>query len=128
MPEPPKAGLTSIPVVAGLPEAYYQTLGFQMCGPRAVRIDMLERLADMIRPMLAFRAHEAKPGQKLPAGATGDGGFIVTPQMMSILGCSSGELSAVLESLGFRSERKPLRLAIKQPPVAPIWNSVPRTN
>ena len=103
-----------------MPEAYYQTLGFQMCGPRAVRIDMLERLADMIRPLLAFRAHEAKPGQKMPSGSTGDGGFLVTPQMMSIMGCSSTELSAVLESLGFRSERKLQRLAVKQPPPAPV--------
>ncbi len=120
LPEAPKAGLTSIPVKPDIPEAYYQTLGFQVCGPRAVRIDMLERLADMIRPLLAFRSHEAKPGQKLPSGATGDGAFLVTPQMMSILGCSSTELSAVLESLGFRSEKKPLRLAVKQPPPAPL--------
>ena len=36
------------------------------CGERAVRVDILERLADLIRPALAWR--ETSPGEK-PAGA-----------------------------------------------------------
>src|SRR6185295_4184629 len=43
-----------------------------------------------------------------PKGATGDGGFRATPEMMSILGCSAGELGNVLQALGFRLERVPL--------------------
>jgi ATP-dependent RNA helicase SUPV3L1/SUV3 len=120
MPDSPKAGLTSIPYDPALPEAYYRTMGFHVAGTRAVRIDMLERLADLIRPLLAFRSDQAKPCSKLPQGATGDGGFIVTPAMMSILGCSQAELANVLGVLGFRSEKKPLKSAYKQPPPAPV--------
>jgi ATP-dependent RNA helicase SUPV3L1/SUV3 len=120
MPEAPKAGLTSLPHDPNRSEAYYRTMGFHVCGSRAVRLDMLERLADLIRPLLAYRADQAKPGSRVPIGATGDGGFIVTPAMMSILGCSQAELAHVLGALGFRSERKLARLAIKSPPPAPV--------
>ena len=57
-----------------VPEAFYRVAGFHVCGPRAVRIDMLERLADLIRPLVAWRADPAKPDAP-PKGATGDGGF-----------------------------------------------------
>ena len=40
----------SLPTTA-VPEAFYRVAGFHVCGPRAVRIDMLERLADLIRPL-----------------------------------------------------------------------------
>src|SRR6185295_18989882 len=41
-----------------------------------------------------------------PRGATGDGGFRTTPEMMSILGCSAAELGNVLKILGFRLDRR----------------------
>ena len=47
------------------------------------------------------------------SGSSGEGGFIVTPEMMSVLGCSSEELGHVLRTLGFRSEKRPA------PPKAP---------
>jgi ATP-dependent RNA helicase SUPV3L1/SUV3 len=105
LPELPRAGLTSAPVQPATPEALYRAYGFHVCGPRAVRLDILERLADLIRPLLAWRANpdNATPP---PKGATGDGGFVVTPEMMSILGCSPDELSNVLKALGFRLDRK----------------------
>jgi ATP-dependent RNA helicase SUPV3L1/SUV3 len=115
LPEPPRAGLTSVPVDPAIPEAFYRTLGFHVCGPRAVRIDMLERLADLIRPLLAWRPDPAKPSNP-PIGSTGDGAFIATPNMMSILGCSSGELGAVLNVLGFRSEKRPKPVPVVIPP------------
>ncbi len=104
MPEPPRAGLTSSAAAPATPEAFYRACGFHLCGPRVVRIDILERLADLIRPLLAWRPHT--PGDCVPAGATGDGGFTILPDMMSILGCSPDELGAVLKSLGFWAERK----------------------
>lgn len=42
------------------------------------------------------------PADEAPQGATGDGGFIMVPDMMSIMGCSADELAEVLEALGFR--------------------------
>ncbi len=104
LPEPPRAGLTSVVVNEQVPEAFYRAAGYHVCGPRAIRVDMLERLADTIRPLLAWRPSEDR--NTPPRGSSGDGGFMVTPDMMSILGCSAAELSSVLSALGFRSETK----------------------
>jgi ATP-dependent RNA helicase SUPV3L1/SUV3 len=104
-PESPRPGLTSIAAQAGVTETFYRIAGYHLCGPRAVRIDMLERLADMIRPLIAWRANEASPAAP-PKGASGDGGFTILPEMMSILGCNSAELGEVLKALGFRLDRK----------------------
>jgi ATP-dependent RNA helicase SUPV3L1/SUV3 len=104
----PRAGLTSLLVDKALPPAFYRVAGFHPCGVRAVRIDMLERLADLIRPLVAWRPDPANANQP-PKGATGDGGFRVTPDMMSILGCSSSNVGEVLQELGFRLERVPVR-------------------
>lgn len=117
LPEPPRAGLTSVVVDPALPEAFYRAAGYHVCGPRAVRVDMLERLADLIRPLLAWRADPANATLP-PKGASGDGGFTVIPEMMSILGCSSGELGEVLKALGFRSERKPAPVQRESAPAA----------
>ena len=98
--------MTSVAATAGVPDTFYRVAGYHLCGPRAVRIDMLERLADMIRPLIAWRAKEDSPTTP-PKGASGDGGFTILPEMMSILGCNSGELAEVLKALGFRLDRKP---------------------
>lgn len=113
LPDLPRPGLTSSATQQNVPEAYYRAYGFHVCGPRAVRLDILERLADLIRPLLAFRASPEKATPP-PKGSTGDGGFTVTPEMMSILGCSPDELSHVLKALGFKLERRPA------PPATPV--------
>jgi ATP-dependent RNA helicase SUPV3L1/SUV3 len=198
--ELPRAGLTSAPHTADIDAAYYRTAGFHVCGNRVVRVDMLERLADQIRPLVSWRkpkkaetpstteksadteknaetattktvttetktsevgteekvsettsstvslieetsslktsepvleesaaSSNKQPEEKSPVsskevsskdtseveqpnGATGDGGFIVIPEMMSIMGCSADELGVVLRSLGFVSDQqKPAR-------------------
>lgn len=106
LPQPPRAGLTSAKAEAGTPEAFYRAYGFHLCGPRVVRLDILERLADQVRPLLAWRKKPDRPDDQPPKGSTGDGGFTVTPEMMSILGCSPDELGEVLKALGFRLERR----------------------
>jgi ATP-dependent RNA helicase SUPV3L1/SUV3 len=105
IPELPRAGLTSLAVPSTGLDAFYRVAGFHVCGPRAVRVDMLERLADLIRPLLTWRLDAANPSAP-PKGATGDGGFKATPDMMSILGCSADELGHVLKALGFWAERR----------------------
>lgn len=110
LPEPPRPGLTSVPANASVPEAFYRARGYHVCGPRAVRMDIIERLADMIRPMISFRGQE-----NLPRGSTGDGAFVVLPEMLSILGCSGDELGNVLKSLGFWVERRPKRKPAPKP-------------
>ena len=106
LPDPPRAGLTSFAPDPACPEAFYRAYGYHVCGPRAVRLDMLERLADLIRPLLAWRGNN---GATPPKGATGDGGFTVVPEMMSLLGCSPDELGGVLKALGFRLDRRPIK-------------------
>ena len=44
------------PVDKDIAKALYRTAGYRVCGERAVRVDILERLADLIRPALAWRA------------------------------------------------------------------------
>lgn len=104
LPEPPRAGLTSVLADATVPENFYRAAGYQVCGLRSVRIDMLERLADMIRPLTAWR--DGKSEGEAPKGATGDGGFITQPEMMSIMGCSGEELASILRALGFRMQKR----------------------
>lgn len=106
VPQLPRAGLTSVVVDPATPEALYRAHGFHVCGPRAIRLDILERLADLIRPLLAWRSGPGKTDA--PKGSTGDGGFRATDDMMSILGCSAEELGEVLKALGFRLERRPI--------------------
>src|ERR1019366_2515062 len=60
------SGRTSFPVDKALDRDAYRVLGYRQCGERAVRVDILERLADIIRPALAWR--EASPGATPPGG------------------------------------------------------------
>jgi len=110
LPDPPRAGLTSFAPDPAMPEPFYRACGYHVCGSRAVRLDMLERLADLIRSLLSWRAN-SDDDAKRPRGATGDGGFTVTPEMMSILGCSPDELGGVLKALGFWVDRRPVKAA-----------------
>ena len=119
LPEPPKAGRTSVAADPALPPAYYRATGYHLCGQRAVRTDILERLADQIRPLIAWRSGSG--GGARPKGATGDGGFVVVPEMLSILGCSAEELGGVLRALGFHVDRRPAPKTMIDPaPTTPV--------
>jgi ATP-dependent RNA helicase SUPV3L1/SUV3 len=104
LPPRPQQGLTSVEADKRIPESYWQAAGFHVAGSRAIRIDMLERLADLIRSRLTWRPVE--PDATAPSGATGDGGFRVVPELMSLVGCSGEDFGSILKALGFRSERR----------------------
>ncbi|WP_072385428.1 helicase-related protein [Hyphomicrobium sp. CS1BSMeth3] len=124
LPEPPKAGRTSIPADPALPAAFYRATGYHLCGQRAVRTDILERLADQIRPLIAWKPGTG--GGARPKGATGDGGFVVVPEMLSILGCSAEELGGVLRALGFHVDRRPAPKTMIDPaPITPVAQAEP---
>ena len=53
------SGRTSIPIDKETPKPLYRTAGYRVCGERAVRVDILERLADLIRPALSWRETRA---------------------------------------------------------------------
>jgi ATP-dependent RNA helicase SUPV3L1/SUV3 len=98
------SGRTSFPADKLLDRDAYRTLGYRQCGERAVRVDILERLADLIRPALAWR--EAAPGEK-PAGAFDGRGFVVTQAMTSLAGTAGEDFASILRALGYRMERCP---------------------
>ncbi|QWG23223.1 helicase [Bradyrhizobium sediminis] len=98
------SGRTSFPVDKALDRDAYRVLGYKQCGERAVRVDILERLADIIRPALAWR--ETSPGEK-PAGAFDGRGFVVTQAMTSLTGSAGEDFASILRALGYRMERKP---------------------
>src|ERR1700719_2268763 len=98
------SGRTSIPVDKEIHAALYGTAGYRVSGERAVRVDILERLADLIRPALSWR--EGAPGTK-PPGAIAGGGFTVVNGMTSLTGASGEDFASILRSLGYRMERRP---------------------
>src|SRR5262249_33605532 len=106
------SGRTSIAADKDVARALYRIAGYRVCGERAVRVDILERLADIVRPALSWR--EGAPGQK-PAAAFDGRGFTVTIAMTSLTGCSGEEFASILRSLGYRMDKRP-----KPPAPAPV--------
>jgi ATP-dependent RNA helicase SUPV3L1/SUV3 len=98
------SGRTSIPIDKDTPKPLYRTSGYRVCGERAVRVDILERLADLIRPALAWR--EGSSGTK-PDGAFDGRGFTVTGAMTSLTGASGEDFASILRALGYRMDRRP---------------------
>jgi ATP-dependent RNA helicase SUPV3L1/SUV3 len=98
------SGRTSIKLEKDIDKALYRTVGYRVCGERAVRVDILERLADLIRPALAWR--EGAPGPK-PAAAVIGGGFQVVNAMTSLTGASGEDFASILRSLGYRMQKRP---------------------
>ncbi|MBV9705301.1 MAG: helicase, partial [Methylobacteriaceae bacterium] len=98
------SGRTSFPADKDTPRGLYRAAGFRVCGERAVRVDILERLADLIRPAINYRPG-ITPGTPPPGAADGDG-FVVTVSMTSLAGCSGEDFASILRSLGYVMERR----------------------
>jgi ATP-dependent RNA helicase SUPV3L1/SUV3 len=99
-----KSGRTSITADKEVDRTLYRIAGYRVCGERAVRADILERLADIIRPALAWRP--GSPGVK-PPGALDGSGFTVVPGMTSLAGCAGEDFASILRALGYRMEQRP---------------------
>lgn len=104
LPQLNASGRTSIPVDESFDKRLYPIAGFRVCGRRAVRFDILERLADLIRPLVSFRVGQTE--SEAPDGAAEGAGFTVTVEMTSLLGCAGDDFSEVLKSLGYKMDRK----------------------
>ena len=98
------SGRTSFAADKDTPRPLYRTIGYRVCGERAVRVDILERLADLIRPALAWRPGSLAPK---PLGAFEGTGFTITQAMTSLTGCSGEDFAGILRGLGYRMERRP---------------------
>ncbi|MEO0344507.1 MAG: helicase-related protein [Pseudomonadota bacterium] len=96
-PDAPPPGLVTIPEVAAAPNGYYPRAGYRMAGLRAIRIDMLERLADLIR------AQNVKEG------------FEATPDMLSITGMTLEQFADLMQGLGYKADRGEREKAKPQP-------------
>lgn len=81
--QPPGAGLSSVPVDPAAPQGFYNIVGFEPCGPRAVRIDMLDRLVGQLRKVNNPR------------------GFPLTPDLWSPVGCGVEDFEGVIRALGY---------------------------
>ncbi len=93
------AGRTSLIVDPTYNRQFYQLAGYRILGQRAVRIDILERLANLIRPAL----HWKQGSYPKPDGAYDGKSFFVTPAMMSILGANGNDMQEILKGLGYQS-------------------------
>jgi ATP-dependent RNA helicase SUPV3L1/SUV3 len=110
-------GRTSFPADKDVSKALYRVVGYRVCGERAVRVDILERLADLVRPALTWKPGSA--GMK-PAGAVEGGGFTVTTSMTSLTGASGEDFASILRSLGYRMERRPKPPEPETPPATAV--------
>jgi len=115
LPMPPGQGLTSAVFDRTTPRGFYGVCGYRICGTRVVRIDMLERLADLVRERVFWRPRF--PDEARPAGSVEGGGFAIVPDMMSLVGCSGEEFEGILRSLGFRMQKRKIKRPAAAPPV-----------
>lgn len=97
-PEAPPPGLVTVPVAKDAPQGYDTMCGYRDAGERSIRIDMLERLADMLR------AEDSR------------GGFEAKPDMLSITGMTLDQFADLMQGLGYKAERAE-REKVKPAPV-----------
>ena len=86
-PESPPPGLVTVPAVKDAPDGYYTQAGYRLAGDRAIRIDMLERLADQLR------AENSR------------GGFEAKADMLSITGMTLEQFANLMGGLGYKAEK-----------------------
>ncbi|NDW01053.1 helicase-related protein [Salipiger sp. PrR002] len=86
-PEAPPPGLVTVPNMRDVPMVHYSLSGYRPAGERAIRIDMLERLADMLR------SEDSR------------GGFEAKADMLSITGMTLEQFADLMEGLGYRAEK-----------------------
>ncbi|MFW8594813.1 helicase-related protein [Cribrihabitans neustonicus] len=93
-PEAPPPGLVTVPAAPDAPKGYDTMCGYRAAGERMIRIDMLERLADMLR------AEDSR------------GGFEAKADMLSITGMTLEQFAGLMQGLGYSAE-KGERLKVK---------------
>jgi ATP-dependent RNA helicase SUPV3L1/SUV3 len=86
-PESPPPGLVTIPNMAEVPKQHYTLAGYHPANARAIRIDMLERLADLLRQK------DSRTG------------FEASPDMLSITGMTLEQFADLMAGLGYKGEK-----------------------
>jgi ATP-dependent RNA helicase SUPV3L1/SUV3 len=85
VPALPRAGLTSFVNDTAAPEGFLAAAGFRVVSGRAIRLDMLERLEDLLE-------------KGTLDGTTAEA---LLPKLVSLLGCGNDELREILAELGW---------------------------
>ncbi len=96
-PESPPPGLVTVPAQKDAHKGYHTMCGYRAAGERAIRIDMLERLADLLR------AENSRSG------------FEANPDMLSITGMTLEQFADLMTGLGYKGERSE-RIKVKAAP------------
>jgi ATP-dependent RNA helicase SUPV3L1/SUV3 len=79
---PPPAGRVAIDAIADVPDAYWLAVGYRRLGQRVMRVDMVERVAMLVRVA-------ARQGQ-----------FKIAEDMMSLAGATREQMAQMLLDLG----------------------------
>jgi ATP-dependent RNA helicase SUPV3L1/SUV3 len=87
IPGPLPAGRVSIPVARDAPRDFYRAAGFMPFGGLALRVDMVERIANKAWTLAR------------------QGAFRPTPELMSLAGAGADDMAAILKGLGYRAEK-----------------------
>ena len=111
------AGRTSFANDGALSPEAYRVAGFRLCGERVVRVDIVERLSDLIRAAMPdYMRSGSRPASEAQ-------GFLVSPQMTSLTGCSGEAFASILRSLNFephKVSKAAFEAARRKAPTEPI--------
>ena len=88
----PKPGITSCPLNQNISHEIYKVLGYLVIGKMVIRADIIERLDKIIY-------NEIDKDSK-------DKSFLVSDEMISLLGCSRENMKLIIKDLGFIKNNK----------------------
>lgn len=96
LPPLPTPGMVWVETDKSAPQEFYTLAGFRVVGNLSIRADMLERLADAVRPL----------GQ-------GAGWFEVSPEIMGLVGVSGEGFAEAMAGIGYKNEIRKVAPAAK---------------
>ncbi len=96
LPGLPTPGMVWVDTEQTAPREFYELCGFHVVGKKAVRMDMLERLADAVRPLGQDRNW-----------------FEVTPETMGLVGLSGADFAEVMRGIGYKHEVREVAIEAK---------------
>ncbi len=75
-------------------EEIYDMIGYKICDPFVIRIDIFERLSNNIR--------DAMNSKELSSNKS----FTITPKMLTLVGCTRADFEKILRSIGYMLNKK----------------------
>ncbi|HKF71791.1 MAG TPA: disulfide oxidoreductase, partial [Stellaceae bacterium] len=113
LPPPALRGVSPVREI-GIADDLYEAMGYRVLGPRALRVDRVERLALAARRLAR------------------QGPFGPLPELAQIAGCRKDELAGVLAALGYRAVMDAGGVSFharrRPQPRQPAWQHAPATD